>query len=402
MTAGVRRPRFGRPLQGEADAELYEALLAPLRRRGQRIYAMQYLRGLLTTNGRKTIRRIASSAEDGATSHALHHFISDSPWDWGQVRRSVARQLDEEVRPRAWVVAPLVIPKSGPHSVGVDSMFVPHLGAQTTGQRSYGVWLAREEASYPVNWRLHLPDHWLQDARRREAGIPAHVGSSSLGSCVARAVLDTASWGLERRPVVIDAREANPLDVVGELTAADVPFLLKVRCSTHVLTGQALAAAEAGSGGGSGSRSATVLHLAAGLHAGRHHVAWKSPQTRSVTSSLASATPVRLAGAADGPGLVLLCEWRGSRGRPSGFWLSSMVGQSPDQLLRLSKLALQVASDTADTGTDVGLYDYEGRTYRGWHHHMTLASTAHAAVMLAADAEHHESEELAGDLRHSA
>ncbi|MFB7663094.1 IS701 family transposase [Kitasatospora sp. NPDC056138] len=395
MLAGISRPTFGHTLHGDADSGLFEAFLAPLRRRGQRTYALQYLRGLLTATGRKTIRKIALLGEADGTSHALHHFISDSPWDWCEARRSVARYLDEEVRPSAWVVAPLVIPKSGPHSVGVDSIFVPDLGVQAVGQRSYGVWLTREETSYPVNWRLHLPDLWLEEERRREAGIPAHIESATLGSCVTRAVLDTASWGLERRPIVIDARETNPLDVVGELTAAGVPFLLKVSCSTRVLpTDRGLAAAEDG--------PLSVLHLVATLHAQRQHVAWKEPQTRSVNSSLAATTPVRLAGTGDGNGLVLLCEWQGSRGRPSGFWLSSMVGQSAEQLLRLSKLALQVATDTAGTGVEVGLRDYEGRTFRGWHHHMTLASTAHAATMLAADAERRGAEAYPVGLRRTA
>ncbi|MDI3422105.1 IS701 family transposase [Streptomyces luteolus] len=363
-------------LEGEAAAGLYMAVLATLRHRSQRNYAIEYLHGLLTAEGRKTISKIAAGTDRKGSAQALHHFISDSPWDWNLVRRSVARFLDDRVQPRAWVVAPLLIPKSGPHSVGVSSMFVPDVGSQVSAQRAYGLWLANEGASYPVNWRIHLPQPWLEEPRRGQVGIPTEAAPSTQANCVTQAVLDTASWGLAHRPVVIDARQTDPREIVTALGDADIPVLLKVSCSTLVQP-------QHGEHEESPGAPVPVLRLAAALRQQRRHVTWRDPRSGALSSSLAATARVRLPGGPADQDLVVLYEWRSTRGRPSGFWITSMTDQTSEQLVRWGRLALQVSADVQKTGTDVGLRDFEGRTYRGWHHHMTLASAAHSALKLA-------------------
>src|SRR5690606_4879385 len=96
-----------------------------------------------------------SSAEQN-----LHHFITNSTWDWKEVRRELARYADNAVAPVAWVVDPLVIQKAGEHSVGVRRTFVPGLGKTVQRQYVLGVWIASEKASVPVEWHMVLPDKW--------------------------------------------------------------------------------------------------------------------------------------------------------------------------------------------------------------------------------------------------
>jgi SRSO17 transposase len=54
-------------------------------------------------------------------------------------------------------------------------------------------------------------------------------------------------------------------------------------------------------------------------------------------------------------------------------------------LLRLTKLTRRVHRDFTEVGEEVGLRDFVGRSYRGWHRHITLASAAHAAAVLSTD-----------------
>ncbi len=139
-------------------AELCAALFSGFARRDQRLKAEQYLHGLLTAQGRKSIRNIAAQIGGPAAEQSLHHFVSSSTWDWQPMRAALGRYLERNGCPQAWVVRPMPIPKAGEHSVGVDRRFDPERGQVFHGQQAFGVWFAGEELSVPVNWRLFLPD----------------------------------------------------------------------------------------------------------------------------------------------------------------------------------------------------------------------------------------------------
>lgn len=118
----------GPDVLGELCGELFESLA----RSDQRRKGIDYVRGLLTATGRKTIRNIAAVLPGRAAEQALHHFICSSTWDWTPVRRSLARYLARVAAPKAWVVRPIVIPKTGRHSVGVDRRSFPNSGRCAT------------------------------------------------------------------------------------------------------------------------------------------------------------------------------------------------------------------------------------------------------------------------------
>jgi SRSO17 transposase len=368
-----RRPR---PVVDLAPS-LATASFTSLRRRAQRHYAQLYVHGLLTAAGRKNIRNIASAVDpqDTGLAQALHHFIAKSPWDWVPVRQSAARYLDQLVRPEVWVAAPLVIPKAGPHSVGVQEVFNPALGQQGLSQRAYGVWLIGNEGALPVNWRIHLPDRWLEDERRQQAGIPHYLGPGEPGACLVQAVSEAVEWGLTRRPVIIDGEETDPTETVKEFVARDIPFLLRVRCSTRIVPN-------------GGNSVVSALHYASTLVRRQQPTAWRHPSDpphrRRV--SLAAMGEVRLPQLSENPAVPsmnLLCEWVENRKRPAGFWLAGpAAGASAQRLLHMAKSALRVTEDIERTGAAVGLRDFEGRSFRGWHHHMTLATIAHCATVL--------------------
>ncbi|GAA4913863.1 IS701 family transposase [Streptomyces coeruleoprunus] len=374
-------------------AELATALFpATLRRRDQRRRAEQYVRGLLAVDGRKSMRNIATYLGGGAAAEqSLHHFIADSTWDWSVMREALARYLQDVMPPQAWVVQPMAIPKVGEHSVGVDRRFVPQLGQSTSGQHAFGVWFASEEMSAPVSWRLHLPDRWVRDAtRRRRAEIPDEAVEETLEECASAAVLDTMlGWDVPRRPVVLGACGPDVRSTVLRYRAADVPLLVRVSATTG------LAVADP-SMPGFGAGRLTAQQIAESVKALRRPVEWSDPGgggQGTVRASLvvaarvslpdaAPSRPRRAAVALPSQSLLLLGEWRDPRRPPTEFWLASLPGTPVPALLRLAKLSRRVAHDVTTVGEQVGLRDFEGRSYRGWHRHITLASVAHTARAL--------------------
>ncbi|MFF4717025.1 IS701 family transposase [Streptomyces eurythermus] len=376
--------------------EVCASVLASLRRRDQRHKGQLYVNGLLTAQGRKTMRNLATSTREPAAAQSLHHFISVSTWDWSEVRASLARRMERLITPHAWVVQPMVTPKSGVHSVGVQRRFVRHLGQALTSQHSHGLWLAGQGAAAPVNWQLTVGvDRPGAPAPGVRDGGPEAAGGGRSGDDTAiSVVLQAASWGLTPRPVVIDARDVPPAPLIEAFTAADLPFLLRVGGSTPLLAPDL----------SSGQRrvlSASAEHLTTLARSQQRPVEWVDPAVpRLLRTGLVALLPVlwpgitvprrpRPAGVrvvaprrSGGAELLLMGEWQPNRRRVAELWLTNMTRAGRGTLLRLSKLTRRADTDFAGICMDVGAQDFEGRSYHGWHRHMTMVSLAHAVRVL--------------------
>lgn len=367
-------------------SELSDVLFASLVRSDQRRRGNDYLRGLLRASGRRSIRNIATELGGSATEQSLHHFISSSTWDWVPVRRALARHLDDNVPPLAWVVRPMVIPKTGENSVGVERQYIPEAGQVLNAQRAVGVWAATEQTSTPVNWRLHLSPAWLDDAsRRRQAAVPADVVAQPLGESTIDACLETAGWGPSGRPVVLDARGMDVAAMVQRFRAAGLPFLARVGSAFRLgVTDRALV-----------SRATQPLpsgQIAAMARDRLRPVMWRDHTAAQTRYSLATAVRVRLPldgrdaarGAARAADLALLGVTEDRRRLPADLWITDLVRTPPAVLVRLGRLTGRVQRNFEETADQLGIRDFTGRSYHGWHRHMTLASAAHAVAMLRA------------------
>ncbi|GIH67983.1 IS701 family transposase [Sphaerimonospora thailandensis] len=364
--------------------ELRPVLFASLPRIDQRQKGVQYIRGLLSARGRKTIRNIATIVGGQGTEQSLHHFINSSPWDWRLVRQSLARHFARFSLPRAWVVRSIIIPKAGEHSVGVGRCFVPSLGQMLSAQRAIGVYAASDTVTYPVNWHLYLTEDWTNDdSRRRRASIPEEVTAESLEACVVRACAELPSrCGLPIRPVVIDGRGADVPGLVEKLRAAGLPLLIRINGTEPLMP--------------SGPKKARVRDC---LRKAFHVISSASHLRRPVASPeygcegkagprLAAMVPVRMAGYPDrlrGQGdeefrLLGVGDIAGKW--PEELWVTDMTNARSATLLRLSRLLDQVERDFTSISEPVGVKDFTGRSYPGWHRHITLASAAHAIAAL--------------------
>ncbi|WP_441245430.1 IS701 family transposase [Kitasatospora sp. McL0602] len=390
---------------GDALSALCDEVFVSMQRSDQRAKGERYARGLLLAEGRKSMRNIALQLGPGGEGQSMHHFISSSTWDWRPVREALARHLQLMVAPSAWVLRSMVVPKAGEHTVGVARRVDPESGRMVNSQQAYGLWLASREASSPVNWNLHLPAGWLDDrARRSRAKIPERLGENTPGECASRVVLEVAeSWGLPRRPVVLEVGEEETAAVLVACTAAGVPFLARVGPTALLTAADSALPERVGQRG-----SAQGLVSAAAARTLLRPVQWWDPiEGRARTTRVAALRVQRLRlpqgrplsrpdqyrpGAQPhqawaGPyvngrrTLTLLGEWSDNRAWPTDFWLTDLTAP-PGKLLRLAKLARRVERDEAVIGEQVGLRGFVGRSFEGWHRHATLASVAHAVSVL--------------------
>ncbi|MET8156813.1 transposase [Sphaerisporangium sp. NPDC005289] len=367
-------------------------VFSSLKRRDQRRWARLYIRGLLSIEGRKTMRGIASLEAEPAVEQSLQQFISQSPWGWISVRRALAGYLEQAIRPIALVAEPLVIPKSGDHSVGVERRFVQKLGRLANCQQVVGVWLASDQAAFPIDWRLILPESWTDDpGRRRRAGIPDEEVSLTVEECAAEVVTSIVhGWGLKPRPVVMDAREIDLGRLIYELSARHVPFVLRVNDSVPVSPSDPRIPMGMGRRIEAGRLVDALRDVNRIVESRRPPSTGATPAPQSVVVAARVHTPFHSATAQDEPpALTLLGACLGPERRSVAVWLSNITTLPPTTLLRLAETAERVAWDRAGVTHRLGLRDFEGRSFRGWHHHVTLVSAAHAFWMLLSGSRDH-------------
>lgn len=373
-------------------AELASAVFTSLPRSDQRRKGIQYLNGLLEIPGRKSIRNIAALLGEQVSEQNLHHFICDSTWDWMPIRRALAHALAAASPPQAWVVKPMLIPKTGQHSVGVDRHFSRALGQTLNAQRAVGVWAASETMSAPVNWRLHIPLSWLMnDPRRSQAAIPDGISVETLDECAIEASLETAmGWGLPVRPTILDLDEVHP-PLLEKLGTTRIPLLVKVgpdtpltvldpiipRRDRSTLTARQIMVMAKNmrrpvAGGRHAPGAAGGISLAASVRVGIPGSA------RFAGNSPSEHRPLRLIGMGEDGG-----RW------PAELWLTNLTTVPTDSLVRLRMLTDKVDRDVVDISDRTGIRDFTGRSFNGWHRHVTLASIAHAVVSLSDQGHRH-------------
>ena len=99
----------------------------------------------------------------------------------------------------------------------------------------------------------------------------------------------------------------------------------------------------------------------------------------------AGVTPRRLARQDGGelPVRWLLAEWPRGKATPTKYWLASLPETTPIvELVRLARSRWRVEQDDRECKGALGLDHFEGRSWAGWHHHVTLVSAAHGFLTL--------------------
>jgi SRSO17 transposase len=396
-------------------------MLGGLPRKDQRAAGELYVRGLLTDGPRKSMQPMA--ARLGVDHQRLQQFITSSTWDYVAVRRNVARWFAGRYPVEALVVDDTGFPKDGTASPCVARQYSGTLGKVANCQVAVSVHLAGEHASSAADWRLFCPESWDDRAapdevtaaairrRRERAGIPdrvRHTGKWRLALEMIDEMTGPGGWGvLEEitaaggaRPVVAaDAGYGDNTAFRLELAARGWQYAVAVKGTTSACPGDAQPVTRARRGGPGRPPApaypappVTLRQLAIASADQIQPVTWRqgtkatsgNPDAAMTSSFL--AIRVRPANrdiprGPDGalPECWLLAEWPPEADEPTGYWLSTLPEDTPvTELVRLAKIRWRVEHDYRELKTGLGLDHFEGRSFTGWHRHVTLAVLAQA------------------------
>ena len=364
-----------------------------------------YCTGLVMPCERKSVEPMAAvtaPARVGAQHQSLLHFLGEAAWSdekvLAKVREMVLPAIERHGPIEAWIIDDTGFPKQGRHSVGVARQYCGQLGKQDNCQVAVSLSIASHDASLPVAYQLYLPKEWAHDrARRRKAGVPNEIRFKTKP----RIALEQLRWacaaGLPRGVVLIDAGYGADTDLRAGITALELTYVAGIMPQTSVWApGTRPLAAKTWSGQGrppklirrdAGHRPISVKALARGLPAG----AWRTIEWREGTSMRLSSrfARVRVRAAHRDYWLTepraeewLLIEWPPGENEPTKYWLSTL----PDnitfrRLVDLAKLRWRIERDYQELKQEVGLGHFEGRGWRGFHHHATLCIAAYGFLV---------------------
>jgi SRSO17 transposase len=364
-----------------------------------------YCTGLLLDGERKSVEPMAARlAPDHvlAMHESLHHFVAQSPWSDAdmlrQVRNYVLPAMQKGGPVTAWIVDETSFVKKGTHSVGVARQYCGRLGKKENCQVAVSLSVATATGSLPIDWRLYLTEEWAGDAeRRKETDVPNEVQFQTKPQIalaqIQRAVEERVSPGV----VLADEVYGSNREFREGVAELKLDYSLAVRSTTTVwaLERQPLPPKPWKGKGRRATRvrrdqthqPITVKQLAQELpEKAWREVAWREGSKETLCSRFARLR-VRPAYGDDRKGGLqpeqwLLIEWSAGAEEPSGYWLARLpVKLSFKRLVGISKHRWVIERDYEELKQELGLGHYEGRNWRGFHHHGTLCIAAYGFLI---------------------
>jgi SRSO17 transposase len=365
-----------------------------------------YCTGLLMPCGRKSVEPMAAvtAPERTAAQHqSLLHFVGEGCWSdeavLAKVREMALPVMERQGPITAWIIDDTAFPKKGTHSVGVARQYCGQLGKQDNCQVAVSLSLANAYASLPVAYRLYLPEAWAEDAaRRKKAGVPAGITFKTKPEIALDQIRAACTAGLPRGVVLMDAGYGAHSELRTSVAALGLTYVAGILSNTTVWapgTGP-LPPKPYVPGRGRPTKQlrrdarhqpVKVKDLAFSLPA----KAWRTITWREGTNvplkSRFARLRIRIAHrdfnrSEPWPEEWLLIEWPKGQKEPTKYWLSSL----PDdigfaRLVDIAKLRWRIERDYHELKQELGLGHFEGRGWRGFHHHATLCIAAYGFLI---------------------
>lgn len=388
--------RFGGYVEGLGDVLGHADRRAPLR---------AYATGLLLPGERKSLEPMAARVEPfrvGAAHQSLHHFVAKAAWDdaalLAAVRSYVLPAIEERGPIRAWIVDDTGLPKKGKLSVGVARQYCGQLGKRDNCQVAVTLSVANEAASLPVAYRLYLPEGWADDpARRAMAGVPEEVEFRTKPAIALEQIRRAVADGVPPGVVVTDAGYGNDTGFREGVTAQGLAYVAGIQGTTTLWapgTGPLPAKSWSGRGRppkrlrrGPEHQPLAAEKLAMALPAGAWQVVrWREGATGALASRFAAvrARPAHRDTDRAEPRAEewLLAEWPEGEEEPTKYWLSTLAETVPlSELVATAKLRWRIERDLEELEQELGLGHFEGRGWRGFHHHASLCVAAYGFLV---------------------
>jgi SRSO17 transposase len=364
-----------------------------------------YCTGLLLPGERKSVEPMAARIEPSKVSsrhQSMHHFVAEAPWsdeDFLAAARDFALPVFEAHGGVAsWALDDTGFPKQGKHSVGVVHQYCGQLGKQANCQVAVTLSLVNEWASVPIAFRLYLPESWTKDRDRcRRAGVPDEIAFQEKPKIALAEIRAALEAGVPKGVVTADAAFGNDTAFRDELTELGVRYAVGIQPTTSVWPeGAGPLPASAWKGNGrpptrprrdDDHKPVSAKELARSQAPSAYRtVTWREG-SKGEMSSRFCARRVRAAHRDYDRGDLrdqewLLVEWPEGADEPTKYYLSTMPNRtSVKSLVRTVKLRWRIERDYEELKQEIGLGHYEGRGWRGVHHHASLSIAAYAFLV---------------------
>jgi SRSO17 transposase len=365
-----------------------------------------YCTGLLLPGDRKSIEPMAARlAPDNVRRmhQSLHHLVADAPWNdeemLGQVRRQVLPAMQKNGPVVAWIVDDTGVPKQGKHSVVVARQYCGQIGKHDNCQAAVSLSVATWNASLPIAWRLYLPEMWCQDSERRQkAGIPEGIEFQTKPAIALEQMRQAVEQKVPVGVVLADAAYGNGTQFRAAVSELGLQYAVAIESSTTIWEPgqQPLPAPPQKPGRGAPpkrlQRNANHLPVSAKqLALGLPSSAWKDigwrQGSKGTLRSRFAVVRVRPAHrdykrTEPHPEEWLLIEWPKTDSEPTKYWLSTLpVRTSLKSLVKIAKHRWIIERDYEELKQELGLGHYEGRGWRGFHHHATLCIASYGFLV---------------------
>lgn len=345
--------------------------------------------GILGDGERKSAEPIAARAcpdpeEVDNVHRKLLYFLGRSVWDDRAVRLEAARYAIEEIQKRervtTWIVDDTGFLKQGTESVGVQRQYTGSAGKITNCQIGVSLAIATGSEHLPLDFELYLPTKWAEDDdRRRQARIPDAVKFKTKIRLALDMIERAALSNVPGEIILADAAYGEASEFRNTVRLLGFDFAVGVQSTLRVVRLDARDSVN--------EKPETATELVARLGPKRFRkLTWREGSKTKLSSRFCFVR-VKVAeddglAVAEHEPLWLVAEWPEGEKAPSKFLLTTLGRKmSKKQIVRLCKERWRTERMYEDLKGELGLDHFEGRSFPGWHHHVSVVLCCYAFVV---------------------
>jgi SRSO17 transposase len=350
----------------EGIEERLAAFLKPymrlLVRKEQRTHAEVYVKGRYQQLPRRTMEPIA--VERGKKRRPLQHFVGAGKWDDVAIRKKLCRDVAAEMggTDGVLILDGSGFQKAGPASVGTQRQWCGRLGKEEQCQVGEFLAYASRGSVALVGAEIYLPKSWTADkARRERCHVPKHV-TFKTGWRLAADMVFTSGKLLPHRWVVGDENYGRPTELRDLFNERNELYLLEVHGDAKVRLARGGNWTGADAWASALPRSKWQRFIVRDGEKGPIEV--QAVKARVYTPRPRGGKPERH---------EILVVVRNDRDNKTWTYLASDTRTKLKELVRVGSCRHGIEQVFNMGKGEVGLDEYEVRSWVGWHHHMTLS-----------------------------